>query len=92
MHVIKLELYTLIRLQVIIYLFEQVNCTRNKQILLFVLGDNILTALSVAKECGIIEAGESVVEVSAEEENSKAPQIRYSCGGNTVSVSLLIYS
>ncbi|XP_054266144.1 polyamine-transporting ATPase 13A3-like isoform X1 [Macrosteles quadrilineatus] len=48
-----------------------------------VTGDNILTAVSVAKECGIIEAGETVVEVIAEEENNcNPPQILYSCGGS----------
>ncbi|KAG8298204.1 polyamine-transporting ATPase 13A3-like [Homalodisca vitripennis] len=47
-----------------------------------VTGDNILTAVSVARECGIIEGGETVVEVIAEEENNRSSlQIRFSCGG-----------
>lgn len=53
-----------------------------------VSGDNILTAISVAKECGIIEAGVPVVEVSAEEENnSNPPIIQFTCSGNLLTVS-----
>lgn len=47
-------------------------------------GDNILTAVSVAKECGIVEAGETVVEVIAEEGDSKNPtRVYYSVGGTS---------
>lgn len=48
-----------------------------------VTGDNILTAVSVAKECGIIEAGETVVEVIAEEGDGKNPTRVYYCVGGT---------
>lgn len=36
---------------------------------MFISGDNILTAVSVAKECGIITPGQSVITVNADSEN-----------------------
>uniref|UniRef100_A0A1B6M5K1 Cation-transporting ATPase n=1 Tax=Graphocephala atropunctata TaxID=36148 RepID=A0A1B6M5K1_9HEMI len=54
-----------------------------------VTGDNILTAVSVAKECGIVEGGETVVEVIAEEDNNSNPlQIWFTCGGSLSSKSV----
>ncbi|XP_022208054.2 probable cation-transporting ATPase 13A3 isoform X2 [Nilaparvata lugens] len=40
--------------------------------IVMVTGDNILTAVSVAKECGIISSNEAVIEVVAELEDMKA--------------------
>lgn len=69
------------------YVFKYSNYSIIKPIIYFA-GDNILTAVSVAKECGIIEAGEMVVEVIAEEENNcNPPQILYYCGGSLLKVS-----
>lgn len=56
-------------------------------LMIYISGDNILTAISVAKECGIIEPGETVVEVSAEEENNSNPaQVLFTSSGNLLSV------
>ncbi|KAK4878700.1 hypothetical protein RN001_011206 [Aquatica leii] len=42
---------------------------------IMVTGDNILTALSVARDCGIITSGQSVISVNAD--NASPPQLYY---------------
>lgn len=40
-------------------------------------GDNIQTAMSVAKEAGIIEATDKTVEIHVSTENTKIPELEY---------------
>ncbi|KAF5281780.1 hypothetical protein FQR65_LT14527 [Abscondita terminalis] len=42
---------------------------------IMVTGDNILTALSVARDCGIVPSGQSVISINAD--NSSPPQLYY---------------
>lgn len=45
---------------------QELNCN-------FLLGDNILTAVSVARECGLISAVEHVINVHGVEATSEHP-------------------
>jgi len=48
-----------------------------------ILGDNILTAVSVAKECGIVLPSKTVVDVTADESQGCSPKIYYTASGIT---------
>ncbi|CAG2054722.1 unnamed protein product, partial [Timema podura] len=47
-----------------------------------ITGDNILTALSVARECGIIQSGEVIIDVSVVDDDSeKEPEVYFTHSG-----------
>nr|CAD7264233.1 unnamed protein product [Timema shepardi] len=47
-----------------------------------ITGDNILTALSVARECGIIQSGEQIIDVSVVDDDSeKVPEVYFTHSG-----------
>lgn len=48
-----------------------------------IVGDNILTAVSVAKECGIVLPSKTVVDVTADESQENNPKIYYTASGIT---------
>jgi magnesium-transporting ATPase (P-type) len=50
---------------------------------IIILGDNILTAVSVAKECGIVLPSKTVVDVTADESQGCSPKIYYTASGIT---------
>lgn len=47
------------------------------------IGDNILTAVSVAKECGIVLPTKTIVDVTADESQEHNPRIFYTASGIT---------
>ncbi|XP_050526454.1 polyamine-transporting ATPase 13A3-like [Daktulosphaira vitifoliae] len=47
-------------------------------------GDNILTAVSVAKECGIVPPSKTIVDVTADERDEQNPKIYYTASGITL--------
>ncbi|KAL5242619.1 hypothetical protein ACI65C_010029 [Semiaphis heraclei] len=51
--------------------------------IIMVTGDNILTAVSVAKECGIVLPSKTVVDVTADESQGCSPKIYYTASGIT---------
>jgi len=55
----------------------------NKLFKITILGDNILTAVSVAKECGIVLPSKTVVDVTADESQGCSPKIYYTASGIT---------
>lgn len=52
--------------------------------MIFIVGDNILTAVSVAKECGIVSPSKTIVDVTADERDEKNPKIYYTASGITL--------
>lgn len=50
--------------------------------IVMITGDNIQTALSVAKECGIIGPRDTTVELHISDENSKIPELEYHVSQN----------
>lgn len=56
---------------------------------IIILGDNILTAVSVAKECGIVLPSKTVVDVTADESQGRNPKIYYTASGITSPMVLI---
>lgn len=50
---------------------------------IIIVGDNILTAVSVAKECGIVLPSKTVVDVTADESQGCNLKIYYTASGIT---------
>lgn len=46
-------------------------------IFIYCAGDNILTAISVGKDCGIIGPSQGVITVNATNEHTRIPQLYY---------------
>lgn len=46
-------------------------------------GDNILTAISVGKDCGIIGPSQGVITVNATNDHAKTPQLYYTLAPGT---------
>ncbi|XP_050441362.1 polyamine-transporting ATPase 13A3-like [Adelges cooleyi] len=51
--------------------------------IVMITGDNILTAVSVAKECGIVLPSKTIVDVTADEREGHNPKIYYTASGIT---------
>jgi len=51
----------------------------------FGLGDNLHTAISVARDCGMIEAGHKVIVLQAKDNGNQGVSLNYSIVGEDIS-------